>query len=100
MESILKMESKSTLGHFQSPFILKVETTPNPNSYKVVISHSFMGEDMWDCSDLQSAEDSYLARELWKIDAPKVHQAIENIFFHDIRFILTKIAVKVNKKMN
>lgn len=51
-----------------------------------------MGEDMWDCSDLQSAEDSYLAREIWKVDAPKAHQAIENIFFHDDLIVVHKKA--------
>jgi Fe-S cluster biogenesis protein NfuA len=75
---------------FKSPFILQVESTPNPNSYKIIINHSFMGQEMWDCSNLQSATESYLASAIWSITDSKSNEIVDNVFFHDDMVVVHK----------
>ena len=68
--------------------IIAVESTPNPNSYKILLSYSFIGDEMWECTDFHGASESPLATSIWSLNQKS--DSIRQIFFHDNMIIVSK----------
>ena len=68
-----------------SKYIISIEPTPNPDSFKINLTTKIL-DDMWECMDQDKAAESYLAEWIWT----ELGDEINSVFFHENMVVIAK----------